>query len=138
MRMGNQFRLRDDERLERACDLMNSHLGSPLNVTQISKAANFSPYYFIRLFRKTFDITPHQYLTRQRVERAKRLLAESDHSITDICFDVGFESLSSFSNLFRKMVGQSPSAFRNEMWQRKRYPERYIPACFLVMNGIPC
>jgi AraC-like DNA-binding protein len=117
---------------------MDSHLALPLSVAEISSTAHFSRYHFIRLFHQTFDVTPHQYLIHRRVERAKRLLIESDASVTDICFDVGFESLGSFSTLFRRLVGQSPSAFRTEMMERKRFPQKHIPACFLIMNGIPC
>lgn len=130
--------LRDDKQLRVAREFMDSHLALPLSIADISSAAHFSRYHFIRLFRKAFDVTPHQYLIHRRVERAKRLLLESDASVTDICFDVGFESLSSFSTLFRKMVGQSPSGFRSEMLERKRRPQKYIPACFLIMNGIRC
>ncbi len=136
--MDNRTAARDEEQLRLAREFMDSHLALPLRVAEISSAAHFSLYHFIRVFRKTFNVTPHQYLIQRRVERAKRLLVESDASITDICFQVGFESLGSFSTLFRKLVGQSPSAFRSDMLDRQRYPQKYIPACFLIMNGIPC
>lgn len=136
--MHNRIAPRDNEQLRLAREFMDSHLALRLSIAEISSTAHFSRYHFIRLFRMAFDVTPHQYLIRRRVERAKRLLLESDASVTDICFDVGFESFSSFSTLFRKIVGQSPSAFRSEMRERKRYPQKYIPACFLIMNGIPC
>ncbi len=136
--MDNRIAARDDEQLRLAREFMDSHLALPLSIAEISSAAHFSRYHFIRIFRKTFDVTPHQYLIHRRVERAKKLLVESDASVTDICFAVGFESLSSFSTLFRKLVGQSSTAFRSEMLERKRCPQKYIPACFLIMNGIPC
>src|SRR5260370_34812993 len=68
---------------------------------------------FIRICRATFGETPHRYLQRRRVERSMFLLRETDRSITDICFDVAFTSLGTFSRTFREIVGESPSAYRH-------------------------
>jgi transcriptional regulator GlxA family with amidase domain len=72
-----------------------------------------APHHFLRTFKLAFHQTPHQYLTHLRLERAQSLLRHTDTPVTDICMDVGFESLGSFSWLFRRECGQSPSAFRS-------------------------
>ena len=88
-----------------ACAFMDEHLADSLEIAHIAARAHFSRYHFIRLFRRMFHETPHQYLTRKRIEKAKELLATGDLSVTEICFAVGFQSLGSFSALFRRAVG---------------------------------
>lgn len=99
-------------RLHRARDYMEAGLRSPLTLTQIAQEACFSPHHFLRLFKQTFRETPHQYLTRRRIEQARQLLANTDMTVTDLCYTLGFESLGSFSWLFRRHVGVSPEGFR--------------------------
>lgn len=99
-------------RLNRARDYMEASLFSPLTVPEIAAAAWFSPHHFLRLFKATFGQTPHQYLTARRIAHAKRLLVNSDISVTEICTEIGFESLGSFSLLFRRHAGLSPDAYR--------------------------
>lgn len=99
-------------RLHRAKDFMNASLKQPITLSQIAEVAWLSTHHFLRLFKQTFHETPHQYLTRKRIERAKHLLAHTDLSVTDVCLEVGFESLGSFSWLFRRRVGVSPETFR--------------------------
>lgn len=124
-------------RLCRARDFMDDCYGLPLDVNQISRAACFSRYHFIRLFRQAFDQTPHQYLTHRRIERAKELLSSSRLTVTDICFEVGFQSLGSFSSLFHKYVGHPPVAYRARVFiHRQQSPQRRVPFCFLIMYGI--
>ena len=102
------------QRLNRARDFMEAHLDSALDLRQISAEAWLSPHHFLRLFKQVYKETPHQYLTRRRIERAQRLLLQSDQPVTDVCYAVGFESLGSFSWLFRKRVGLSPEQYRKE------------------------
>src|SRR5262249_39470244 len=71
-----------------------------------------SPAHFSRSFRATFGETPHRYLQRRRVERSMFMLRETDRSVTDVCFDIGFTSLGTFSRTFREIVGETPSAYR--------------------------
>jgi AraC-like DNA-binding protein len=101
-------------RLNRARDFMESHLEEALDLRGISSEAWLSPHHFLRLFKQVYNETPHQYLTRRRIERARRLLLRTDMPVTDICYAVGFESLGSFSWLFRKRVGLSPEQYRKE------------------------
>ena len=126
-------------RLRLAREFIDDCFDQALDLEQISRQAFFSPYHFLRLFREAFQKTPHQYLTERRLEKAKELLAASDLSVTEICLIVGFQSLGSFSSLFHKNVGRSPSLYRQQMYPRFHiavlYPEIAIPACFLLMFG---
>src|SRR5437667_10682450 len=96
------------ERLWRARKFIDECYDQPLDLAEISKQACLSRYHFLRLFRDSFDTTPHQYLIQRRIEKAKELLRVRSLSVTDVCFEVGFESLGSFSSLFRRCVGQPP------------------------------
>jgi AraC-like DNA-binding protein len=101
-----------NRRLLRARDTMDRTYAEPLNVRAVAAVAHLSEAHFIRSFRACFGETPHRYLQRRRVERAMFLLRETDRSVTDICLDVGFTSLGTFSRTFREIVGQTPSAYR--------------------------
>ncbi len=122
-------------RLWRARLLIDSSFDRPLNLDAISSEACFSRYHFIRLFKRVFKKTPHQYLTERRIERAKELLASSRLSVTDVCFEVGFQSLGSFSALFHKRVGLPPIIYRTNLSELSRAQQRptWIPYCFEVM-----
>ncbi|HEX8136448.1 MAG TPA: AraC family transcriptional regulator [Pyrinomonadaceae bacterium] len=123
-------------RLCRARAFMDAYYDLPLDLDQISRRACFSRYHFIRLFRQAFNQTPHQYLTRRRIERAKELLTSSRLSVTDVCFEVGFQSLGSFSSLFHKYVGHAPIAYRARVSMHKVTAQPHVPFCFLFMHGI--
>ncbi|KAA0932402.1 helix-turn-helix transcriptional regulator [Streptomyces apricus] len=98
----------------RARDAMDRAYAQPLDVPALARVAHLSPAHFARTFRATFGETPHRYLQRRRVERAMSLLRETDRSVTDICFEVGFGSPGTFSRTFRDIVGRSPRAYRKE------------------------
>jgi AraC-like DNA-binding protein len=91
---------------------MDRAYAEPLNVGVIAAVAHVSESHFIRSFRASFGETPHHYLQRRRVERSMFLLRETDRSVTDICLDVGFMSLGTFSRTFREIVGETPSDYR--------------------------
>jgi AraC-like DNA-binding protein len=120
------------ERLTRARNFIDLCYDLPLNLDEISSHACFSRYHFLRLFRQAFNITPHQYLVERRIERAKELLSADDLRVTDVCFEVGFQSLGSFSSLFRKSVGHPPITYR-EKSRETQAAKRQVPGCFLVM-----
>src|ERR1044072_3860245 len=101
-----------NRRLLRARDAMDRAYAEPLDVPAVAAVAHISPAHFSRTFRTVFGETPHRYLQRRRVERSMFLLRETDRSITDICFDVGFSSLGTFSRTFHEIVGETPSAYR--------------------------
>jgi AraC-like DNA-binding protein len=106
-----------------------------INLEQISKKAYLSRFHFHRLFTHIYKKTPHQYITQTRMEAAKILLAKEGISITDVCNSIGFESLGSFSSLFRKHNGYSPQYYRNIAWLKKKLakeqPKRFVPHCFI-------
>src|SRR3954467_14190678 len=101
-----------NRRLLRARDAMDRGYAEPLDVPALSRIAGVSEAHFIRTFRATFGETPHRYLQRRRVERAMFLLREGGRSITDICLDVGFNSLGTFSRTFSEIVGLTPTDYR--------------------------
>jgi transcriptional regulator GlxA family with amidase domain len=96
----------------RARDAMDRTYAQPLDIPALARIALVSEAHFIRTFRATFGETPHRYLQRRRVERAMFLLRESEHSVTDVCMEVGFTSLGTFSRTFREIVGVTPSTYR--------------------------
>jgi transcriptional regulator GlxA family with amidase domain len=110
----------------RARDAMDRTFAEPLDIPALARIACSSQAHFIRTFRTTFGETPHRYLQRRRVERAMFLLRTSDRSVTDVCFDIGFTSLGTFSRMFREIVGQSPVEYR-----RKARPTD-VPTCFVM------
>jgi AraC-like DNA-binding protein len=120
------------ERLCRARRYIDECYDLPLNLTEISKQACLSRYHFLRLFRDAFETTPHQYLIQRRIEKAKELLRSRGLSVTDVCFEVGFQSLGSFSSLFRRCVGHAPINYR----KRERESLRKVPGCFVLMYGL--
>src|SRR3989440_2702104 len=101
-----------NRRMLRARDTMDRAFAQSLDVPALARVAHVSAAHFSRQFRATFGETPHIYLQRRRVERAMELLRETDRPVTEICFDVGFNSLGTFSRLFREVVGESPSRYR--------------------------
>jgi AraC-like DNA-binding protein len=115
-----------NRRLLRARDAMDRAYAQPLDIPELARIACVAEAHFIRTFRATFGETPHRYLQRRRIERSMFLLAESDRSITDVCLDVGFNSLGTFSRTFRAIVGESPTAYRN------RADVRSVPTCFTM------
>ncbi|GAA1447696.1 helix-turn-helix domain-containing protein [Leifsonia poae] len=101
-----------NRRLLRARDAMDRAYAHPLDVPAVAAVAHISPAHFSRCFRAVFGESPHHYLQRRRVERSMFLLRETRRTVTEICFDVGFSSLGTFSRTFREIVGQTPTAYR--------------------------
>jgi AraC-like DNA-binding protein len=110
----------------RARDAIDRAYAQPLDIPHLASVASVSEAHFIRTFRATFGETPHRYLQRRRVERAMFLLRESGRSITDICLDVGFGSLGTFSRTFNEIVGVAPTAYR------ARRSAINAPTCFTM------
>ena len=101
-----------NRRMLRARDAMDRAYAEPLDVASLARMVHVSEAHFIRTFRATFGETPHRYLQRRRVERAMELLRETELSVTEICLEVGFVSLGTFSRTFSEVVGGSPSRYR--------------------------
>jgi AraC-like DNA-binding protein len=114
--------------LLRVRDLIDRAYPAQLDLPALARSARVSEAYFSRSFRAAFGETPHQYLLRRRMERAKALLRAGDLSVTDVCLAVGFTSLGSFSTQFRRFVGESPGAYRD----RPHHDELdVIPGCLV-------
>lgn len=113
-----------NRRMLRARDAIDRTYAQALDITHLSHVANVSEAHFIRTFKSTFGETPHRYLQRRRVERAMFLLRETERSVTDICLDVGFGSLGTFSRTFSEIVGDTPTDYRN------RKLVYAVPTCF--------
>jgi AraC-like DNA-binding protein len=103
-----------NRRLLRARDAMDRAYAQPLNVAAVAAVAHMSEAHFSRSFRGVFGETPHHYLQRRRVERSMFMLRETSRDVTDICLEVGFSSLGTFSRTFREIVGVPPSQYRAE------------------------
>src|SRR6478609_10500676 len=115
--------------LLRAKDLVDARYRDPLDVPALARAAHLSPAHFSREFRRVFGETPHQYLLTRRLERAAAMLRSTDHSVADICFEVGLASVGSFTTSFGRIYGCTPTAYR------AAYPpathRARIPTCVL-------
>src|SRR3954453_18693295 len=98
----------------------------PRDIPALARLAHVSEAHFIRTFGATFGETPHRYLQRRRVERSMFLLRETDRPVTEICLEVGFTSLGTFSRTFREIVGASPTEYRG------RAVARAVPTCFAM------
>ena len=90
---------------------INENLESELDLDSLSETHGISKYHLIRLFKRYHGITPKQYIISQRIDRSMELL-KTGKSVTQTCFAVGFESLGSFSTLFKEKTGMSPHNFR--------------------------
>lgn len=115
----------------RARDAMDRSFGQELDVKAVARSVGMSEAHFSRTFKDVFAETPHRYLQRRRVERAMFLLRDSKRSVTDVCFDVGFNSLGTFSRTFKEIVGVSPSTFR------ERFEPVAVPSCFAMAWARP-
>ena len=118
--------------LRRARDFADRHYAQSLSLSEIAGVAGLSKFHFLRLFRATYGITPMEYVSRRRIERAQDLLRATNLTVTEVCFAVGFSSLGSFSSRFRRLVGESASVFQ------KRYADGapHIPGCVVFMWGL--
>jgi AraC-like DNA-binding protein len=115
-----------NRRMLRARDAIDRAYAEPLDIPALAAVAHVSAAHFIRIFKSTFGETPHRYLQRRRVERAMFLLRESRRSVTDICLEVGFTSLGTFSRTFNEIVGATPTDYR------ARGTVIDVPTCFTM------
>jgi AraC-like DNA-binding protein len=126
-------------RLCRARDMLAEVCDQPVSIHEVAREAAMSPFHFIRTFHALFGETPHQFRMRARLNRAKQLLALGNDSVTDVCLDVGFASLGSFSDLFARRVGVSPSAYRRRARSLVAVPadvtKTLFPGCLTLMAG---
>ena len=123
------------QRIVRAKLFIDQQYHQTLSLEQLSDAAYFSRFHFLRLFRQLYQVTPHQYLTRKRIDAAKDLLTNSEANIAEISYDVGFQSVPHFNATFRKWTGTFPTQYREiqrqQLQQAQKQPETTIPFCFI-------
>ena len=125
-------------RIVQAKLFIDSCYADKIDLDNISDEAYFSKFHFIRLFKKVYSKTPHQYLIAVRIEKAMELL-KADIPVSDVCYAVGFESLSSFSGLFKRIASITPSDYLVRQQKIKAQiitsPLTFIPGCFAEKNG---
>jgi len=119
--------------LRRARDHIDRNYQLPLELEQLAALAGVSKFHFVRCFAASYGETPIRYLTRRRIERAQDLLRSANLTVTEICMAVGFSSLGSFSSRFTKLVGRSPTSYRDE-WAA--LGAGHVPGCFLFICGV--
>lgn len=109
-----------------------------IDLNAISDEACFSKFHFIRLFKSIYGKTPNQYLTKVRIEKAQQLL-QQNKPVGEVCYLVGYESVSTFSGLFSKTVGMSPNHYVNKYQERMNRmhlkPLAFVPGCYAFMHG---
>ena len=106
--------LRDLARLRRVRDRIDREYAQPLDVEALARGIGMSAGHLSRQFKLAFGESPYSYLMTRRIERAMTLLRRGELSVTDVCFDVGFSSLGTFSTRFAELVGVPPSQYRRE------------------------
>ena len=128
-------------RLCRAREILCAAHERPPSIREVARATGISPFHFIRQFGAVFGQTPHQLRIRSRLDRAKQLLALGEHSVTEVCLEVGFESLGSFSDLFTRRIGETPSAYRRRVRVMVAVPgalpAEAFPGCLSLMRHLP-
>ena len=98
--------------VQQAIDYIHTHLDRELSLVEIAEVVNISPTYFASLFKRATETSPHQYVIRQRVERAKMILLKTDLTISDIALQVGFSSQSHLTQQFKRFTGMTPKQVR--------------------------
>ena len=125
-------------RIVQAKIFMDQHFADPIDLGNIADEAYFSKFHFIRLFKKIYHKTPHQYLVYVRIQKAIVFL-KGGMPVADVCYATGFDSLTSFSALFKKHTGVPPSVFLKNALAEKAIiaaaPLKFIPGCFAQSNG---
>jgi AraC-like DNA-binding protein len=125
-------------RIVRAKRYIDSNFAGQIDLDNVADEAFFSKFHFIRLFKIAYAKTPHQYLTQVRFEHSKLLLQENMR-VADVCYAVGFDSVSSFTGLFKRLNGITPSAYQQEQHkiksEIKAAPLKFVPHCFAEHNG---
>jgi AraC-like DNA-binding protein/ligand-binding sensor protein len=117
--VGNQVMVREEHaeppNITRARQFIHEHQTEDLTLARVAQAVNTSTYYFCKMFKKTTGLHFTDYLSRVRVEKAKNLLINPNLRVSEIAYEVGFQSLTHFNRVFRKMAGESPSAYRGQL-----------------------
>jgi AraC-like DNA-binding protein len=126
-------------RLCRARDLLAAEYQSQVQLDRAAREACLSPFHFHRLFRSTFGETPHDFLTRRRMDRARHLLASGQMTVTEVCLEIGYSSLGSFSAKFQSLVGVPPTQYQRQVRRvfgfERPWKIMLVPACYFSAYG---
>ena len=129
MTMNSQFK-----RLCASRDYIADNYLDPFSLTSVAKNSHMSPFHFSRVFKKVYGETPNEFLIRLRIEKAKKMLITENLSVSEVCEQVGYISLGSFSSLFLKQVGMPPTLYRRTLWalstETFHFPSQVIPSCY--------
>ncbi|MEL7338975.1 MAG: AraC family transcriptional regulator [Bacteroidota bacterium] len=112
----------NEEQVEMAVNTkryLDIHFASEINLTQLAQLRYTSKYHLIRVFKRYYGLTPRQYLIDKRIEKARAML-KAGESVSDTCFLVGYDSVQSFSHLFKAKSGMSPSAYRRATFDKSK------------------
>ena len=121
--------------LLRARDLADARYSEPIDVADMAAAAGLSRAHFSREFKRTFGESPYVYLLTRRLERATALLRNTDHSVAEICLEVGLTSVGSFTTSFKRIYGQTPTEYRAS--NEPASAHAVVPGCFVRTYGRP-
>lgn len=121
--------------LLKAKDLADARYAEPLEVDDLARAAGLSKAHFSREFRRTFGESPYVYLLTRRLERAAALLRNTDHSVVEICLEVGLQGVGSFTTSFKRMYGMTPTAYRAAAPPASAHAR--VPACIVRSHARP-
>jgi len=138
----HSVRLVNDETFRRLCrarDLLAAGYQSQIFLDAAAREACLSRFHFHRLFHSTFGETPHDFLTRRRMEHARHLLASGEMTVTEVCLEVGYSSLGSFSSKFQSTVGVPPTQYQRQIRRVFGYQKPWniilVPACYFSAYG---
>lgn len=120
--------------MEEVVRFMNEHFAAALSLDDLADVAGFSPYYFCRVFRSSVGLPPGEFLSALRLAAAKRLLLTTTLSVTDICFDVGYCGLGSFTTRFSQLVGVPPRLLRTLAQEAVQFTDAEPTATPHVIN----
>ena len=101
--------------INRAKEFIDQHKSDPISLSEVARALNVSTFYFCKLFKKATGLNFTEYLSRVRIEKAKNLLLNPNLRVSEIAYEVGFQSLTHFNRVFLRIVGRSPTAFRESL-----------------------
>ena len=138
--MANRITVQDAEAeppmIRRAKAYIGGHYGDPVDLDEIARVMHVSTFYFCKMFRKGTGLTFTDYLGRVRVEKAKNLLLNPHLRVSEIAYTVGFQSLTHFNRLFRKITGEAPTDFRHNGTSHAKGTALKLSARSLAPKGL--
>ncbi|TPV97108.1 MAG: helix-turn-helix transcriptional regulator [Myxococcales bacterium FL481] len=128
--------LHPDRRVQWARAYLEHHCCRTVSVPELARVAHMSREHFIRAFKRSYGLTPHQFQMRERISQARRLLECTDLSTTQVSLEVGFSSLGSFGSLFKRYLGHAPGRYRRHYTQGASLVGLpFVPSCFALRFG---